>query len=68
MDTTDPYRNIARFFPAFDRFMDLFMPRIRADLVHFLRREKLSRVLDLGCGAGGLKTSWTNGTGNPIHV
>lgn len=54
MDKTDPYRNIARFFPAFDRFMGLFMPRIRADLVRFLRREKLFRVLDLGCGAGGL--------------
>lgn len=68
MEQQDPYRNIARFFPAFDRFLDLFMPRIRADLVAFLRGKNLSRVIDLGCGAGGLSRSLADRGFSPVCV
>lgn len=54
MISKDPYHSIARFFPALDIIMDVFLRNIRNDLIGFLRREKLDRVLDLGCGTGGL--------------
>jgi len=51
---SDPYRGIARFFPLFGRFMELFLGDIRKDLTGVLAKHSLSRILDLGCGAGDL--------------
>lgn len=50
----DPYRRIARYFPLLDRLMDLFLGRLRRDLIRTLKGEGLSRILDLGCGTGDL--------------
>jgi SAM-dependent methyltransferase len=54
LNKTDPYRGIARFFPIFGRLMEGFLSGIRKDLTAILERHNLSRVLDLGCGAGDL--------------
>jgi len=54
MIAQDPYRSIARFFPALDIILDVFLRNARNDLIAFLRREKLDKILDLGCGTGGL--------------
>ncbi len=50
----DPYRRIARYFPLLDRLMELFLGRLRRDLIRTLKHEGLSRILDLGCGTGDL--------------
>jgi len=50
----DPYRGIAQFFPLFGRMMEWFLSGIRKDLTAILEQHRLTRVLDLGCGAGDL--------------
>ena len=50
----DPYRSIARFFPALDAILDVFLRKARNDLIGFFREQRLEKILDLGCGAGGL--------------
>ncbi len=54
MTSKDAYRSIARFFPALDFILDAFLRSARDDLIAFLKREDLHKVLDLGCGTGGL--------------
>jgi ubiquinone/menaquinone biosynthesis C-methylase UbiE len=54
MTAPDPYRSIARFFPALDFMLDILLREARSDLISFLRAEGLAKVLDLGCGTGGL--------------
>jgi len=68
METSDPYRDIARFFPAFDRLVHIFLPRMRSDLFAFLRHNRLVTVLDLGCGAGGLSRELADRGFSPVCV
>ncbi len=66
MVSQDPYRSIARFFPAFDIILDVFLRITRNDLIGFLRRERLGKILDLGCGTGGLSRVLANRGFSPV--
>lgn len=63
---SDPYRGIARCFPLFGRLMELLLGDIRKDLSGLLENDHLSRVLDLGCGAGDLSRILADGGFRPV--
>jgi SAM-dependent methyltransferase len=65
---SDPYKGIARFFPLFGRLMEGFLGGIRKDLGGILEKHSLSRVLDLGCGAGDLSRILTNQGFRPVCI
>jgi ubiquinone/menaquinone biosynthesis C-methylase UbiE len=51
---SDPYRPIAPLFPLLGKTLNWFLGDLRRDLIGILRQRGLSRILDLGCGAGDL--------------
>lgn len=48
----DPYRPIARAIPIGEWLKELFLRRVRSDLLRLLQARAARRVLDLGCGPG----------------
>lgn len=68
MDSQDPYSSIARFFPALDLILDIFLRGARDDLIRFLKKEGLNKVLDLGCGTGGLSRTLADRGFSPVCV
>jgi SAM-dependent methyltransferase len=65
---SDPYKGIARFFPLFGRLMEMYLGGIRKDLTGILEKHGLSRVLDLGCGAGDLSRILTDQGFRPVCI
>ncbi len=66
--SSDPYKGIARFFPLFGRLMEGFLGGIRRDLAGILEKHDLSRILDLGCGAGDLSRILTDQGFRPVCI
>lgn len=66
MTAKDPYRSIARFFPALEIVLDVFLRGIRNDLISFLHKERLDKILDLGCGTGGLSRTLADKGFSPV--
>jgi len=68
MASQDPYHRIARFFPVLDLLLDTFLRGARDDLTGLLKREKIQKVLDLGCGTGGLSRALADRGFSPVCV
>lgn len=65
---SDPYRNIAHFFPLIGRLIEWSLGDIRRDMISLLKDRGVSRVLDLGCGTGDLSRVLADHGFRPVGI
>jgi len=64
----DPYSPLQKFVNPLERRLEAFMDPIRQKTVHLLQRYSCRRVLDLGCGTGGLSRQLANAYLVPVGL
>jgi ubiquinone/menaquinone biosynthesis C-methylase UbiE len=64
----DPYSPLQKFVNPLERRLEAFMDPIRQKAVHLLQRHGCWRVLDLGCGTGGLSRQLAKASLVPVGL